>query len=164
MNASTISLLLKDIIVVLSNPLIDINEVESTVRFMERELVSLYEAEKDIVDGIKYINSMLNEIMVYDARYSDNNYEDDKDRLHDIVLIADKYLCITDDNKHILESKFVIIECIIKTMMHLLWQRLYLIFNDEQMSLDTVYNASKLFSEKVGDVITKLKKCEIVKI
>jgi len=167
MDPMSISLLFKDIIQVLSNPLIAANEVNDTICFMENQLISLYEQEIDIVNGIKYFKNMLDEINIYDNRYVNNLTSDavgDSEKLQDIVLIADKYLCIRDDNTNILKSKYIIVECIMKTMMHLLWQRVYELYNESSMTLNTVYHASELFNNTVGDVIIKLKKCEIIKI
>ena len=163
MDPVSISLLFKDIIQVLSNPLININEVGDTIRFMENDLFSLYGQEKDIVNSIEYFKNMLTEIIVYDERYI-NDSPNDAEQLQDIVLITDKYLCIRNDNSDILKSKYVIVGCIMKTMMHLLWQRVYELYNETPMTFNTIYDASNLFNTTVGDVIIKLKKCEIVKI
>ena len=162
MDHLAVNLLLKEIALTLSNPLIDIDEVDETIEFIENELISLYSNEKDMVDGITYFKTILKELKVYDSRYIMENEE--KDQLHDIVLIAYKYLCITDNNINILKSNFIIINCLVKTIIHLLWQRLYKLEYKTSLTLNTLSEASLLYKNMVGDIITTLKKCEIVYI
>jgi hypothetical protein len=171
MDHSALNLLEKEIVSTLSYPLINIDEVNETIQFIETELISLYFNEKNIVDGFKYFKNILEELKVYDNRYTvkdteinDKEIDKKKDQLQDIVLIADKYLCITDNNINILKSNFIIMKCLVKTIIHLLWQRLYILEYKKSLTLDTLEKASILYKNMVGDIIIGLKKCEIVNI
>ena len=164
MDSFAVNLLLKDILSVLSNPLINIDEVKDTFQFIEKELFPLYQNEKNIVDALSYYNSMLNELFIFDERYNNNKVSVLEEQIQDLTLISDKYLCITDINKDFLQSKFVIVEYITKTMIHLVWRRLYENYYEIPLTLDNIVKASELYKELIGDIISKLKKCDIINI
>ena len=119
MDVLSINILFKDVIISLMNPLIDISEVEQTIQFLEKDLKPLYIEEMNIVNGITYVKNILKELLVYDKRYKSLENETHKaDKLYDIVLIVDNHLCIKEENKKNLNSKFTIIEHLIKTIIH----------------------------------------------
>jgi hypothetical protein len=165
MDVSSINILFKDVIISLMNPLIDILEVEQTIHFLETDLKPLYMAEIDIIQGIEYVKNILKELIVFDKRYK--NLENDThkaDNLYDIVLIIDNHLCVKEDNKKYLNSRFTIIEYLIKTIIHLIWQRLYEIYENKPLNIGCLEKASKLYESVIVEFIGSMKKGNIVKI
>jgi hypothetical protein len=164
MDIGSINLILKDIIMSLSHPLIPINEVFEILTFVNKDFITIFKDDKKTIEGINYCYNILSEICVYDERYK--NFKNDlyDERLHDIVLIVDNNLCINDLNKDYLQGDSTIVKCLIKTVIHLLWQRLYEIFNNSPLTENDLEEASELYKSTVGDIISTVKKCDMVNI
>jgi len=164
MDIASIHLILKDIIMSLSHPLISINEVFDILNFVNKDFILIFKDDEKTINGINYCYNILHEIAIYDERYKNLMNDLYDERLHDIVLIVDNHLCITDTNKKYLQSESSLVKCLIKTVIHLLWQRLYEIFNNEPLTEEHLEEASELYRSTVGDIISTTKKCDIIDI
>lgn len=164
MDFGSINLILKDIIMSLSHPLIPINEVFEILTFVNKDFITIFKDDIKTIEGINYCYNILSEICVYDERYKNSINDLYDEKLHDIVLIVDNHLCINDLNKDYLLGDSSIVKCLIKTAIHLLWQRLYEIFNNSPLTEDNLEEASELYKSTVGDIISTVKKCDMVNI
>ena len=157
MDTNSINIVFNQIIAELSNPILDIDNLVSIISFIKNDLISLYENNKSVIDGITYFNNMIIEIV-------DNNNILNNNVPYGIVLIVDKYLVVNDDNLNILNSTFIIIQSIFKACVHQLWQQLFKFVNNRNVTIDDIVDANNLFNTHLSDIMFESKKCIVTKL
>jgi hypothetical protein len=163
-----VNLIFKDILTELSNPIIHIDDLENTFNFIINDLNPLYENQDDVKTSIEYvvdifsaINTIANSINQSELK---NDDEFKKSIVCDLTVITDKYFTVTDTNKYILESKYIIIQNMIKACFYQILKILFLTLNDKDMDTDDIPNAIKLFNDFISDNISNINKSKIIEI
>jgi hypothetical protein len=102
-----------------------------------------------MVNGIDYYETMLKNIIENDKT------EDYDDKTYGLTLICDQFLCVNDKNKNYIQSKYLLIQCLMKSCIHQIWQRLFKISYqlDMQNIPEHINLANKLFKEIIESTI-----------
>jgi hypothetical protein len=178
MDSSSISVIFKQILSNLNDPLLTSDNLQTIFHFIINDLKDLYEENDTVKSGIQYFNNMLNEIVSLDS--VENNYnlvvdEDtnkvviddsienlDNQKLYNLVLIVDKYLCLTENNKNYIESEYIIIQHLMKSCFHQLLQKMYIIIKHTDMTIDNYDDAINVFKDSIGDIIVRAKNLKMI--
>jgi hypothetical protein len=153
MNFHNINIIFQQILNTLSDYTLDTQEFDKTIKFIKSELAELYKDEIEMVNGIDYYESMLKNIIENDIT------KEDDDKIYGLTLICDQFLCINDKNKNYIQSKYLLIQCLMKSCIHQIWQRLFKISYqlDMQNIPEHINLANKLFKEIIEDSIISVK-------
>jgi hypothetical protein len=147
-NSNDVNVIFKEIIQELSNPIIEYDDLNNVFKFISNDLKPLYENNNDISMAIKYFNDMMIEL---------NANETSREKLYELTLIVDKYLCVTPENKNYIESKYAIIQYMMQACFNQILQQLFKINNKKNMDINDIDDAINLFKNTFSDIMEKAK-------
>lgn len=145
LNSNDINLIFKQLIEELSAPLLTLENFNHTINFINNDLKPLYESIDDIKQSIHYFCNMANEI---------NANESSEEKIFGLTLIVNKYLCVNDNNKIYIESKYAIVQYIIQACFNQILQQLFRTIHKKNMDTNDIDDALNLFKNTFGDIIT----------
>jgi hypothetical protein len=80
---------------------------------------------------------------------------DNENKLYILTKVADKYLCVSEDNIIYLQGGNNLIQAFIKACTHQIWQRLYFIYHNKHMTIDDIMSALALYTDVIGQCIAE---------
>jgi hypothetical protein len=167
-DSNSVNLIFKDILTDLSNPIIELDDLKNTFNFIINDLKPLYENQNDVKLSIEYITDIFSAINIVANNFNQIELENDdefkKSVIYDLTEITDKFFTVTDNNKFILESKYIIVQSMIKACFYQILKLLYNTLQNTSMDTEDIPNAIKLFNDIIGDSISKIKNAKIIEI
>ena len=144
LNPNDVNLIFKQLTEELSAPLLTLENFNHTINFINNDLRPLYEFNDDIRQSIHYFCDMANEI---------NTNETSEEKIFGLTLIVDKYLCVKNNNKIYIESKYAIVQYIIQACFNQILQQLFRTIHKKNMDTNDIEDALNLFKDTFGDII-----------
>ena len=147
---TNIVIIFKQIIIDLEDPMLQHDKLLDIIKLLHTDLYILYAEEPEIIKGIDRYNKMINELDEIEK------IEKINDKLMGYVLYTNKYLCNSKDNDIYIQSKYMLLQALMKATMHQLWQRIYKLFNNNNMTVNTIEVAEKLYTDNVISILKNM--------